>query len=296
MLLYDFLIMMKVLKRVFVVYCVFVMSSYTLKAQDVIVSVEGDTIIGRIIKQEGNVIFYRATSASSDSTLPLSEVKYFNANYYSITSDIPKDIVHEFRLDVSGGLSILLWKVPSGFPYWKEKYIKGIRSGNHIACNMDFLLRENTGIGIKYCLMRTIYGINDAPILMSNGQTAPGIIKDDITIQYMGISFSIILKMGSKKLFTLNSRFSGGYLDYRNNRIFIEQLYISSKTFAGSADLGIEYFLTRHFVVGITTSIMVGVLSDHIFGGAYIPHIPFNFPSRSNISRVDIGLALKAYL
>ncbi|MBN4051367.1 hypothetical protein JYU16_00985 [bacterium AH-315-M05] len=272
------------------------------KSQDLIITDKGDSLNCKIMKIRG--AHFHITFKDEDkirrAVLPSSMVKYYQKEYYHTREKVKDTIVvlddnPMIRFSISGGLSNLVAKISDQIPSDFIPYMKELRSGYHIGGDLNYYITGTQGIGIKYSMFRTKNQLNNIYIIYPNGQTRSGILRDDITIQFIGPSYCMRMFLGNKYSHLI-SNISLGYLDYRNNAKLIDDFILSSSALGFSGDIGIDFLIDNNISLGIAFSITLGTLSKfEIDDGVSIQTIELDKENFENISRIDLSIGLKYY-
>jgi hypothetical protein len=191
------------LKTTSIFISVFLLAAFSVKrlqAQDLIITVNNDSIVCAITKVEKTQLFFtqQKNDEYQSTSIPLSEVKTFTYGYTregskaiqggvkqaETSSDLPG-----FRLAANFGPAYRLAQIPSGVNSLLEDYLRELKWG--LSYNFDFHLyvSETVGVGMKYSRFRSSNSIQDVALIDTNGNLiGVGVLSDDIKIGFIGPS------------------------------------------------------------------------------------------------------------
>jgi len=155
-------------------------------------------------------------------------------------------------------------------------------------------MSENVGFGLRYSMFRTenqtdnIYVYNNV-----TGYSSTGMLKDDISIQYIGPTLCTRISSANRKTHFV-SGFSMGYLSYKNNATVISNFQLTSGALGLWWDLGLDLQLDRNLILGLSLSYTMGILRYYDYKDETTSRtINLEKDSFENISRIDVSVALK---
>jgi hypothetical protein len=223
-------------------------------------------------------------SASRDSIIPvksLDSIKKVNNDY------------EHFRLGVSGGYSHILAQTADGVAPQIKEHLDALKSGMHFGADANYFVSKEFGMGLKYSMFLTREELENVTYINNIGAEQTGTLIDDITIQYIGPTFSTQYTSDSKKT-RLNGEFSVGYLQYTNNASLGSEYTISGGTVGFVAELGVEFVLSKAISVGINLGVTAGSLSEfEIKDEQGTREVTLEGDQRENITRLDVGAMFK---
>jgi hypothetical protein len=188
----------------------------------------------------------------------------------------------------------LIAKISSQVPADFRQYMKELKSGYHFGGDVTYYLSRRTGVGLKYNNFKTS---NEANVTSTSpsGQRNNGVMRDDITIQYIApVLASRQFSVNNKTIF--HTGFSLGYLDYTNNATLVEQVTISGNTVGVGLDLGLESKLSKILGLEFKLGMIAGSLGKiEKSQGGKIETVTLEKEQRENLSRVDVSIGLKRH-
>lgn len=275
-----------------------------LKAQDVILPKEGDSIKCKIEKISGDMlhITFLEDGVERKAVIPRSMIRYFAVDYQRVSGnslselglDSPGVAVKppRVRISVSGGLGNLLGGVPDNIPQDFIPYVEELKSGNYFEADLGYYVSDNVGMGAKYSLFKTQNELKNIFIADSNGIRTYGTLEDDITVQFLGPALAIrrTLPRGSSYFI---SNLALGILTYSNDALVIDKYKLSGSTFGFSGDIGLDFDLGGGFHLGVSLGVTVGTIKklniEHDGASVMLDLTGLEY---SNISRIDLGAGL----
>ena len=151
------------MRKIFVFFAIAILHQFAASAQDLLVTVEGDSLNCKITKIKGDYIYFTFSHQGEirNTLLSQSQVKKYQYNFHA-TSDIqPHQITGykpefpHWRLAVNGGWSYRLAPIADGFTSVEKEYLKGLKSGFAFSCDATYFFGEMFGVGMKYDLFKS---------------------------------------------------------------------------------------------------------------------------------------------
>ena len=245
------------------------------QAQDKIITVQNDTIHGRIVSISDGRVFYEQSDNNGivlGKSIPASQI----AVYYRNTIDSPAEYIkpaksnsqnprQRWRLGMQGGIGYQLAGSDENKKQFidmgvndkvAEKFCKDMDWGYNFGADIHFLFDHWGGLGIKYS---GLYSFAQADITIN---TFDGInyiytnIKKRIYVNYIGPSFYSRLWLAPSGTFHLSSIISVGYAHYRDeeeyNHPSLYNYLTKGSTFGGNISFSFEYFPLSWLSVGVS--------------------------------------------
>lgn len=274
------------------------------RSQDLVVSNHGDSLNCRITKIYGGNVYFNYVRAGllKDSMLTMPQVVYYQINYFaggsssSAGAQKENEFIPRFSAALGGGASYMIRKLPKDLPDWQTTYLNQLRNGYHFAADLSFYIYKNSGFGIRYSFMRTSNQLDDVAFYYDSVYKGTGLLRDDITIHYIGPTLFGKIKLGRRKSLWLGSTFSVGYLGFINNAYLIDKFKITSNTLGGSWLLSADYFIGKKISIGVNVSSVLGRISEIWLTDGPAVYANDRFEYYFNLSRVDAGFEVKGYL
>ena len=269
-------------------------------AQDLIVTNDGDSINCKITKVKTDNIYFTFIHKDEirSTLLPITGVKNHQFDYYQ-TSEVPKGKVvghrnyQQLRIAVNGGYSYQIAKVAESVPNDFKSYIKKLKSGYHFGGDITYYFAENLGVGIKYYLFKSSNSMDNIYLEDIDGKRIYGIMSDDLTISFIGPTFSTKLLNDDK-----NNAFliglSLGYMGYSNDKVIIDKYKMTGGTMGLSVDFGYDIGLSENLALGFQVSLLTGTLSKYDWDdGRNITTIKLEKGSYESLNRFDFSVGLR---
>ena len=242
----------------------------SLYAQDLIVTMEGDSINCRITKIKPDYIYFnlRQQDEIMKTLIASDQVSYFEKGYYTnkgVPSDlppIPSADYPRFRIALNGGWSYRIGKLPDGISPAAKQYLQELKSGNGFGGDILYYFSETMGLGFKYGLHRSTNSVENIYFTDENGNTRYGKLKDDISISFYGPTFSA-RTLNSSNESTFLTNISLGYMDYINKSIVIDPMTFTGGSVGMVWDIGYDVGISENFSLGIQLSYFMGTLSKY---------------------------------
>lgn len=272
------------------------------RTQDLIVTNTGDSLNCKITKLNKNFVFFafKYKNEIKNTVLSVNNIKFYKQNFY-IKSDIPKEELIIKKKDYKkiiiggyGGYSYFTGKVSDEFDPYLQNYLKELKSGYHFGADASYFFTENMGLGLKYSIVRTENHRNDVTAVNKiTGLTSTGLLKDDITIQYLGPTFSTRFTSFKSNNYYIIS-ISLGYLDYKNNATLIDEFKLTSGTLGLCWDLSANLEINKELNLGLGFSYTIGTLNQYNYNdGIQTKVVKLEKDKFENISRIDLSIALR---
>lgn len=269
-------------------------------SQDLIVTNGGDTINCKITKVKTDNIYFtfKHKDEIRSTLLPMSNVKRHQFNFFQ-TSEVPKEKVirpenyQHFRIAVNSGYSYQTAKVAESVPSDFKDYIKKLKSGHHFGGDLTYYYTEPLGFGIKYYIFKSSNNLDNIYVEDSNGYRRYGKMSDDITISYIGPSYSTrLINHDKSKAFLMN--LSLGYMGYSNDKVIIDNYKMTGSTMGLSFDIGYDIGLSKNLSLGFQLSFLTGTLFEYDWNdGTKTETINLEKGEYESLNRIDFSVGLR---
>ena len=211
--------------------------------------------------------------------------------------DYPKS-----RIGIKGGWSNRIGKAPQGSSTAFKKYIKELKSGGHFGVDYHYFLSPVYGIGGAYSTYFSKAGIDNYTIVLDDGSSFTGDIKEDIMLNYFGVSGMTRYPFNEKNMYSFN--FGLGYLGYQNKQHFSNAqggelaLELQGATLGTELGFGVDFGLTKNLSLGLQFNFLGGVLTKYTISadGKKLETIKLEEDQAENIGRIDLSVGLRYYL
>ncbi len=208
----------------------------------------------------------------------------------------PQPVRKDFQklvITLNGGYSHLIAKISKEVPDDFRQYTKELKSGYHIGGDLSYFFSELYGAGIRYNLFRTSNSVNNIYVTDQNNNTRYGMMKDDISVNYIAPSFVSrgINKKGNAELLM---SLSLGYVNYQNNALLIDPVKITGSTLGGAFDFGYAVKLSKKLSLGLQASYFAGKLTKITYTRGATQEIrKLENDEAESLNRIDISAGLR---
>lgn len=245
--------------------------------QDLIVTVKGDSIQGKVIRQDsisvrftdvkkggaewemsksmisGIIIdFYlKKEETSTDTPLKVSTSQIVLAPRDTIPMAEPDSVAfldsivvkisrpHYWRFNFYGGLGYRLARPQINSTQAELEYVKDLKSGTAFGTEIYFLRWNKIGVGMRYDMYMSRGAMNQYN-------------KDDIRISFTGASVVYHTKLKNEKN-ELITGFWLGYQPYKNKAVRDSvDTRLSAKTMGWGVSVGVSHQLSKKFAISLT--------------------------------------------
>lgn len=237
-------------------------------SQDLVVTSEGDSLNCKITKVKTDNIYFtfKHKDEIRSTLLPMSNVKYHQFDFFQ-TNEVPKEKVvgyenyPHFRIAVNGGYSYMPAKISDNTPSDFKDYAKELKSGYHFGFDATYYLTEPLGFGFKYSVFKSKNSFGNIYAEDQEGNREYGKMSDDLTITFIGPTFSTRL-LNSNKTNAFLFDLSIGYIGYTNNYVLIDDFEMTGSTVGFVFELGYDISLSKNVSLGFQFSSVSGDLME----------------------------------
>lgn len=287
------------MKNIFIITFLIVLVN-SLYSQDLVVTKKGDSINCKITKVKKDHIYFtfKHKDEVRNTLLPLTDVKIHQFDYYQI-SEVSKEKVvgyenyQRFRIAINGGYSYQTARVAGNVPSDFKDYVKELKSGYHFGCDLIYYFSEPLGFGFKFYQFKSSNSLDDIYIEDIDGNRTHGRLGDDLTISFIGPTFSTRLFNHDKSnAFLLN--LSLGYMGYSNNKVIIDRYKMTGSTVGLSFDIGYDIGLSENLSLGFQVSYLSGTLFKYeLNDGITTKTIDLEEREYESLNRIDFSIGLR---
>jgi hypothetical protein len=286
--------------RKLLILAVLIFVSNSIFSQDLIVTNEGDSINCKITKVKTDNIYFtfKHKDEIRSTLLPISSIKTYQFDYFQ-TSEVPKDKVvgyenyQHFRIALNGGYSYQTAKVAESVPSDFKDYISELKSGYHFGGDLTYYFTEPLGFGFKYYLLKSSNSLDNIYLEDTDGNRTYGKMSDDLTISFVGPTFSTRLLSHDKKN-ALLMNLSLGYIGYSNDKIIIDEYKMTGSTMGLSFDIGYDIGLSENLSLGFQISFLSGTLFEYDWNdGSKTETIDLEEGEYESLNRIDFSVGLR---
>jgi hypothetical protein len=290
------------MKNIFIILLVIFMAN-PMFAQDLIVTNEHDSIHCKITKVKADYIYFtfKHKDEIRSTLLPLSNVITHQYDFYP-ASEVLNEVVmkndnyQHVRIALNGGFSYHTARVAGSVPDDFRDYVNQLKSGLHFGGDLTYYFTEPLGLGMKYLLYKTSNSLDGIYLEDEYGNRRYGIMSDDLTISFLGPTFSTRLFSHDKKgAFLLNT--SIGYMGYSNNKVIVDNYKMTGSTLGLAFDFGYDVGLTDNLSLGFQLSYISGTLFEYDWNdGVTTETIKLDINSYESLNRIDVSIGLRLTL
>jgi hypothetical protein len=259
------------MKKIIIFFLGITLGMCTLQAQDLIVTVSGDSINCTITKVKDGYIYFtfKQDSEVKSTLMPVKQAVTRQKNYFS-ESEIPYDYVFKakfprFRLAVDGGWQYRFAKLAEGMdPSLKNHYTK-LKSGFNYDIQAGYFFTENQGFEAMFSQYFFHNNLGSIFLIDEEGNAYfTGSISEKIRFNYAGINY-IVRFYGSKKKNCFLMAFGIGYLGYIDKLFFDEreEAKITARTLGVNFGIGYDIALSKYFSIGFKCSFFGGYFKNY---------------------------------
>lgn len=281
---------------------IFTLAALVTKAQDLVVTPEGDSINCRITQIKKDLIYFRFNHKGETRTtlIPLKEARGFQYNYYT-TTEISNDDSYimrhsKLRIALNGGLSLRTAPLPDGLNSNQRQYLRQLKSGVGFGADIGFFFSESIGVGASYSVHKSTVKKSDMPVEDSDGFFVLMNVSDKITMNYIGPTLFTRFSSDQSKGSWI-SHLSLGYLTYKDASVVgNDYLLITGSTLGAKFGVGYDIPLSKEIGLGLEVSFVGGTLSEITVGNGYSSTtISLDKENYEGLSRVDLTLGIRFY-
>ncbi len=192
---------------------------FQLQAQDLLVTLEGDSLNCQILKETKKEVTYKYKIKNQEFTTTISKmaVARIAYNYYTTSEVNNVSLINKppkFQLGINVGWGYRIAPLDKGsINPGLHDHFKKLKSSLVIEPYIDFYFNDRFGIGLKHSMSTSKATLEDVQISLSSGNTYRGTLDDKIKISYTGPVFNFRIP---KESITLLFRGSLGLIHYKN--------------------------------------------------------------------------------
>ncbi len=272
----------------------------TIFSQDLVITSKGDSINCKITKVNSDNIYFtfKYEDEIRSRLMPLLKVEKHIFNYYAI-SEVPenKHIGHDnynhFRLAINGGFGYRIGVIPDDISPEFKDYIKELKTGYVYSGDLSYFITKYIGFGLKYNFFNASNSMDDIYIEDMFGNRRYGKMSDDISITFIGPTFTTrFIKANKNDAIILNV--GVGYLGYNNDLVIIDKYNISGSSMGLTFDFGYDIALSSDLALGIQLSIISGSLFQYTLDDGNTKEIIILEEGEfESLNRIDLSVGLR---
>ena len=282
------------------IFAVLFFISNSIFSQDLIVTKQGDSINCKITKVKTDNIYFtfKHKDEIRSTLLPLSSIETHHFDYFQ-TGEVTKGQVvgyenyQHFRFALNGGFSYRTARVSEAIPSDFRDYTGKLKSGYHFGGDLTYYFTETLGFGFKYYLFKSSNSMDNIYLEDIDGNRIYGKMSDDLTISFIGPTFSTRLLNHNKKNAFL-SNVSLGYMGYSNDKVLIDKYKLNGSTLGLSLDISYDIGLSDNLSLGFQISYLKGTLLKYKLNhGSTTETIDLDEGEYESLNRIDFSVGLR---
>lgn len=215
-------------------------------------------------------------------------------------------LIPKWRIGISGGLAYLtassktaerdLMDIGMSGSDAKD-YYNGLKWGQVVSGDVHYLFKSTMGIGLKYHLFTSSTEKKNISLdINSDGINESVNIKEQLYYNFIGPSFYIQDWIGQSNKFQFSGQIAIGYLHYRDETRSTMNVLATGATVGINTELGVEYFINKHWALGLDLGAMAGVLNKvTLDDGEQSASIKLNDDARINMAHLNLSFGIRFY-
>ena len=272
----------------------------TVYSQDLIVTTDNDSINCKITRtSKENIYFtFKHKGEIRNTLLPFDRVKDHQTAFFQ-KSEVSNDRIKEhhnyqhLRIAINGGFGYETARIGDGVPADFKDYTRQLKSGYVLGGDLTYYFSEALGAGFKYYQFNSKNNLDNIYVEDNQGVRRFGRMSDDLSISFIGPTFSARLYNHSKsKSFIIGLGI--GYMGYVNNKIIVDNYRMTGNAMGTSYDFGYDIELSKKLTLGIQLSIISGNLLQYKWDdGITVQTINLKQDEYESLSRIDLTVGLR---
>ncbi len=274
--------------------------STSILAQDLIVTIQNDSINCRITKYKDSYIYftykngddYRSTLLSQDQ-VEKRELGFFKVDLIPKEKIIGYEEYQKFRFGLDFGISYRLAQPSEELPSEFHEYAKDLKRGFYLGGEFSYFFHRKIGFGVKSDWTKSSNSMNNIYIEDEDGNREYGVMRDKISIVYVGphLLFRHTYDRNDNVfLFGVGM----GYMSYKNDAVVIESFITTGNTTGLTIDFMYDIALNKNSAISFRASMLSGSLFEiEIDDGANIEKIDLEQEQIIGLSRVDFTIGFR---
>ncbi len=244
------------MKKLFIFLLIAFFQQITTFGQDLLVTEKGDSLNCKITKIKNDYVYFTFSHEGEvrNTLLLKTQVKYYQYNYYVKPEVLPHQMTSykpeypHWRLAFNGGWSYRLASLPDGLSSAEKEYLKKLKSGFSISCDVTYFFMEALGVGLKYDLYKS-----------SNSLSG---LSDNISIPFIGPAFATrVFNQDKTNYWFFNLAF--GYMGFKDKGTASGQSGTIKGGTAGVAmDIGYDFAISKNWAAGVQVSLLSGMITE----------------------------------
>ena len=273
----------------------------TARAQDLIVTIKGDSLNCKITKVKTDYIHFtfRHDDEVRNTLLPAAQIQFYEKNFYDVpevAADQIKSPVgdhQKVRFGIYGGWGFRIARINENVPYLLQDHVRKLKSGHQIGGDFHYFFSENLGLGARYSYFRSGNQVANATFVDRNGQSRSGTLKEDVTIQYFGPSLSVSYGSSARqpRFFT---DFSLGYLSFQDKVSVLTDFRFTGGTLGTVLSLGLDVPVAEDLALTCMLTYKAGVITQATYrDNRGSQKVKFEKENHESLTRIDVSFGLR---
>jgi hypothetical protein len=188
------------------------------------------------------------------------------------------------------------WRTNKIDPYlnsFLKEYLSDLKSGNHYGFSGTYYTSRGFGIGFVYDKHISSNSVNATAYDSSTGQSVSGVLRDNISINFIGASCDFRGFSRNEKN-SVHLKIALGYTGYKDEGGFIDEMKINGSTFGINYDISYDIFLSDQWYISPAISYKVAALSSFdLTSKNQTQHIELEKGSYEGLTRFDLSAGLR---
>lgn len=288
------------MKTKFIVLTCTILISCFCKAQDLIVTNEGDSLNCTITKEtQDNIHFtFKFKEEVRNTLLPIKSIASVKKGYYSKSEVKSDEIIYikthkPLRFAINLGYSYHTAKLSDNIPSDFKEYAEKLKKGFHIGAELNHYFSESTGAGFKYYFYKSSNSMDNIYVEDNSGNRRYGKMSDEIRINFIGPLFSTrFYNYNKQNCYLMN--LSIGYLGYKNMKTLVDEYEIKGGTVGLSLDIGYDWGISDKMAIGFQISLIRGALTKYeVSNGITTETVELEKGEYESLHRIDFSVGIR---
>lgn len=278
-----------------------ILASINMKAQDLIVTKNNDSINCHIDKVKEDYIYFtfRNNEDIEKTLISQKDVQEYKLKFYDEKKYLEKpiriaseDFTH-WRFAIQGGYSYHTSKLDKNILPEFRDYAEELRSGLHFSADGTYFFSKNIGVGLICSFFHSENSMPNIYVKDKFGNKTYGELKDNINILFIAPSF-VYRYLHNKDKNTFIYKAGIGYSRYSNESVIVNSYELAGNSLGMLFDLGYEISLSEKIAVGIEVGYLFGNLSKLTIGdGKKKVTKKFEKDELMSLNRLDFSVGLR---
>jgi hypothetical protein len=217
----------------------------------------------------------------------------------SITSLCAQDLneteaKHRFRFGVNYTTSYRFTKVSDGLNLAEREYQKGLKFGVGYLFSFNYYRKKYGGIGLQVMNYYSSGTLANVSVVTSPGQTTKITKSDNISIQYVGLSYGYKTAISQDKKWFVTGDIGLGYNTYQNTAIALDTQKIRARTLGLNTIVGLDYKIAENLCIGIAGNFILARTGTYEYdNGIEKKTVTLPNNAKDSYSRAQISIGMR---